>query len=53
VNIVKKVVEKIIKGIGCHRINRALNRFDVKFEIAKRGATYYDTIGAKRTKKLI
>ena len=50
-NIVKKVVEKTIEGIGPQRINRALNRFDVKFEIAKQGATYYEYYWRKAFKK--
>jgi hypothetical protein len=51
-NVIKTVVEKAIKGIGRHRINRLLNRADIKFEIAKRGATYYDYYGRKANKKI-
>ncbi|MGD9057373.1 MAG: class I SAM-dependent methyltransferase [Desulfobacterales bacterium] len=51
-NVIKTVVEKTIKGIGRRRINRVLNRCDVKFEIAKRGATYYDYYWRKAFKKM-
>jgi hypothetical protein len=51
-NIIKNVVETTIKSIGRHRINRVLNRFDVKFEVAKRGATYYDYYWRKANKKI-
>jgi hypothetical protein len=51
-NVIKTVVEKAIKGIGRHRINRLLNRADIKFEIAKRGATYYDYYWRKANKKI-
>jgi hypothetical protein len=48
----KKVVEKIIKGIGRRRINRVLNRLDVKFEIAIRGASYYNYYWKNANKKI-
>jgi hypothetical protein len=51
-NIVKKIVEQTIKGIGRHRINNVLKRFDVKFEIAKKGANYYDYYWRDAYKKL-
>jgi hypothetical protein len=51
-NILKKAVETPIKIIGRHRINRLLNRADAKFEIAKRGATYYDYYWRKANKKI-
>jgi hypothetical protein len=50
--IVKHIVETTIKTLGRHRINRVLNRADVKFEIAKRGATYYDYYWHKAKKKI-
>jgi hypothetical protein len=52
VNIVKKIIERTIKGIGRDRINRVLKRYDVKFEIAKRGANYYDYYWRKAFKKI-
>ena len=51
-NVIKTVVEKTIKGIGRHRINRLLNLADIKFEIAKRGATYYGYYWHKANKKI-
>jgi hypothetical protein len=51
-NVIKTLVEKPIKWIGRQRINRALNRFDVKFELAKRGANYYDYYWGKAFKKM-
>jgi hypothetical protein len=51
-NVIKTLVEKPIKWIGRQRINRALNRFDVKFELAKRGANYYDYYWRKAFKKM-
>ena len=50
--VIKPVVEKTIKLIGRHRINRLLHRADIKFEIAKRGATYYDYYWRKANKKI-
>jgi hypothetical protein len=51
-NIIKAIIEKTIKGIGRHRINLVLNKFDVKFEIAKKGATYFDYYWRKANKKI-
>jgi len=51
-NIIKTVIENTVKTIGRHRINRVLNRADIKFEIAKRGATYYDYYWRKANKKI-
>ena len=50
--VIKPVFEKTIKLIGRKRINRFLNRADVKFEIAKRGANYYDYYWRKANKKI-
>jgi O-methyltransferase len=51
-NVIKTAVEKPIKWIGHQRINRILNRYDVKFEIAKRGANYYGYYWKKAFKKM-
>ena len=51
-SVLKTVVEKTVKGIGRKRINRFLNRNDVKFELAKRGANYYDYYWRKAFKKM-
>lgn len=51
-SMIKTVVEKTVKAIGRKRINRFLNRNDVKFELAKRGTNYYDYYWRKAFKKL-
>ena len=51
-SVIKTVVEKTVKSIGRKRINRFLNRYDVKFELAKRGANYYDYYWRKAFKKM-
>lgn len=51
-NVIKTVLEKTVKGIGRKRINRFLNHYDVKFELAKRGANYYDYYWRKAFKKM-
>jgi len=51
-NIVKLVVENTIKIIGRRNINRLLNFADVKYEIAKSGATYYSYYWHSAKKKI-
>ncbi len=51
-NVIKHFVEATIKAFGRGRINKVLNCADIKFEIAKSGATYYDYYWHKANKKI-
>jgi O-methyltransferase len=50
--IIKKLINFILKGIGIDRINRLFKRADVRYEIARKGATYYNYYWHKAKKKI-
>jgi O-methyltransferase len=50
--IIKKIINFFLKGIGIDRINRLFKRADVRYEIARKGATYYGYYWHKAKKKI-
>ena len=51
-NISKRIIETVIKTISRKRINRYLQRKDIKFEIARKGASYYSYYWQSARKKI-
>ena len=50
--IIKKLINFVLKGIGIDRINRLFRRANVRYEIARKGATYYNYYWHKAKKKI-